>query len=221
MAEGLSRGSGGSSFGSDGAASSGPWPGRVGGLDRGLAGSGRGGTGGWVWSGPELMASALCGTAALRPSGLTRSWPFRSWPFLTQPRRLWARTNAQAGRGRGGAMPHCCGSKRPLPACRPWVSRYAEARSSAAAVIAAGWLGGAMLTSASERLSRAQQHASAAAPGTARSASLFPSSCQGASVPITLNEYPGQSYISSRRRWRQVTLRCTRESDCNRKPCST
>ena len=97
------------------------------------------------------------------------------------------------GRGQGGAMPHCCGSKRPLPACRPWVSRYAEARSGAAAVIAAGWLGGAMLTSASERLSRAQQHASAAAPGTARSASLFPSSCQGASVPMTLNGYPGLS----------------------------
>ena len=42
------------------------------------------------------------------------------------------------------------------------VSRYAEARIGAAAVIAAGWPGGAMLTSACERMGRAHQHSSAA-----------------------------------------------------------
>jgi hypothetical protein len=35
---------------------------------------------------------------------------------------------------------------KPLPACRPWVSRYAEARPGAAAVIAAKFGGGSMGT---------------------------------------------------------------------------
>jgi hypothetical protein len=37
--------------------------------------------------------------------------------------------------------------QRPLPAYRPWVSRYAEARPGAAAIIAAEFEGGSMRTS--------------------------------------------------------------------------
>ena len=48
------------------------------------------------------------------------------------------------------------------------MSRYAEARTDAVAVIAAGWSGGAMLTSASDGLGRACQNLHAADLATSK-----------------------------------------------------